>query len=110
VVAEFGQGSGLLLDDPGHLEPAVLDLGRVRQSLLLREARLRLIRSHHVGSRDGVGGWKDVFGGDLTNPLCVLEDEPKLTPEPLSLLRSQGQASELRNMIDVDLDRHGDGV
>jgi hypothetical protein len=109
-VAELGQGSGLLFDDPGHLEPAVLDLGGVRQSLLLSEAGLGFVRSHHVGSRDGMGGWGDVLGSDLTDPLGVLEDEPKLTPEPFPLLPGQGQASELGNMIDVDFDRHEDGV
>ena len=57
-----------------------------------------------------MGGWGDVLGSDLTDPLGVLEDEPKLTPEPFPLLPGQGQASELGNMIDVDFDRHEDGV
>ena len=76
----------LRLDDPGHLEPPVLDLGRPGQGLILGEAWLQLVGAENVALGDGVSRGCHVLGGHLTDPLGILQDQAELSAEPLPLL------------------------
>src|SRR4029453_1142539 len=63
--------SGLLGQDPRTLEALPLDRRRGGQRLLRGQAGLVLVRSHHVGQRQGVRRRRDVGGGegaDLRDP------------------------------------------
>ena len=40
----------------------------------------------------------------------MLEDEAELAPKPLPFLVGESEAREARDVIDVDLDRHGASV
>ena len=74
----------------------------------LADAGLRHVLPEHVGragSAHAVG--RHVVGGDLAHLGGVLEDQPELRPQLRLLLVGQVQARELRDVLDVDLYRHG---
>src|SRR5829696_7006077 len=102
-------GSRCLLDDPGHLEPVLLDLGRGRQRLVPGQAGAGHVLAPGVDPGQRVGGRRHPLGRQPPDLLGLLEDHRQLGLEAVELLIGEGEAGEAGDVLDVGTaDRHGD--
>src|SRR5688572_10394164 len=89
-----------LLDDARDLEAAVLDVGRGRERILLRQALPHLVLAEDVHERERMRGRLDPLGGDVAHARGMLEDLRELRAEPLDLVIGERETGQARNVTD----------
>src|SRR5438552_5163889 len=92
---------GPLLEARLHAEEITLAVGRLREHDLDREARARLVLTHHVLERKDRRARRDRRGVDILQLLDRAEDHLQLTGEAVELLVGERDAGEAGDVLDA---------